>query len=145
MNALPASEKAAKRSRVAELEAVTDRVLAWSKELGFKGYNKHDGLNSPLMRVLLGWGKWPRLVAIQGVMRAPVNVRPLLFVPHAYNPKGLALFVQGLLDRYQTTQDGRYLEEARALLGLLLRLRSPGDWSGACWASSRERGRPTPW
>ncbi len=112
---------------------VCDAVLAWSGAQQWRGWNKHDGLNSPLLRALLGWGKWPRILAIQAVMRAPVNLRPLLRVPRTYNPKGLALFAQACLDRYRAGGDARHLATATALLDLLGRLASPGPWSGTCW------------
>jgi hypothetical protein len=116
-----------------QIVQVLDNLYAWSRAQSYRGYNKHDGLNSPLLRPLLGWARWPRLVAIQGVMRFPVNIRPLLLVPKIYNPKGLALFTTGLLDRYRAEGNDRYLGEARELLALLLKLRSPGDWAGICW------------
>ena len=115
------------------LEEILEAVWMWSEAQGFKGWNKHDGLNSPILKALLGWGKWPRILAIQGVMRFPVNVRPLLLVPKTYNPKGLALFAMGSLDRYRATGEPRHLERAERLLGLLMELRSPGRWSGNAW------------
>ena len=115
------------------IEQVLDEVYAWSGKQGYRGYNKHDGLNSPLLRPLLGWARWPRLVAIQGVMRFPLNLRPLLLIPKTYNPKGLALFALGLLDRYRFSKNEQYLSNAQKLLDLLLEQRSPGDWSGYCW------------
>ena len=115
------------------LDAVLDQVYAWSRTQDWRGWNKHDGLNSPILRALLGWGKWPRMIAIQGVMRFPVNLRPWLLTPKTYNPKGLALFVQGLLDRYRVHPKPEYLDEAKSLLALLEQLRSPGRWSGTCW------------
>src|SRR5215831_1765079 len=118
---------------------VCDAVLAWSRAQGYRGYNKHDGLNSPLLRALFGRGKWPRILAIQLVMRTPLNVRPLLRVPKTYNPKGLALFVQALLDRHAATADDAFLAEAELLLDRLLDLTSVGGWSGLCW------GYPYPW
>ncbi len=116
-----------------QINLVLDQVFAWSRQQDYRGYNKHDGLNSPILRLLLGWGKWPRMVAIQGVMRFPINIRPLLGVPKSYNPKGLALFTQALLDRYRATGKEEHLAEAEQLLELLLHIRSPGDWSGICW------------
>lgn len=113
--------------------AVLDQVYAWSRDQGWRGYNKHDGLNSPILRALLGWGKWPRVLAIQGVTRFPVNLRPLLLVPKTYNPKGLALFARGLLDHHRVDGDPDHLDQARELLGLLEGLRAPGAWSGDCW------------
>lgn len=116
-----------------EIEEALDRVYAWSEVRGFRGYNKHDGLNSPILRALLGWGRWPRLVAIQGVMRFPVNLRPLLLAKKTYNSKGLALFAQSLLDRYAVSGIERFRTEAERFLYLLADLRSPGNWSGDCW------------
>ncbi len=116
-----------------QLEKTLDQVYQWSRQQGYRGYNKHDGLNSPLLKATLGWSKWPRLVAIQGVMRFPVNLRPLLLNPKVYNPKGLALFAMGLFDRYKVSQDPSHLEEAKQLLSLLEKIRSPGNWSGSCW------------
>jgi len=115
------------------LAEVWTQTMAWSCAEGYRGYNKHDGLNSPLVRTLLGWGKWPRILAIQGVTRFPVNLRPLLGTPKTYNPKGLALFARGLLDRYRSDGEPSHLTEAKRLLALLWDLRAPGNWSGDCW------------
>ncbi len=116
-----------------DIEGILDQVYSWSKSQGLKGHNKHDGLNSPILRATLGWGKWPRMIAIQGVMRFPINLRPWLLTPKVYNPKGLALFTMGLLDRYRLHKDEQYLKEAEEILALLSRINSPGDWSGTCW------------
>ena len=122
-----------------QVDQILDDVFNWSRKQEFKGHNKHDGLNSPLLRLLLGWAKWPRLIAIQSVMRAPVNIRPLLGVPKTVNPKGLALFTMGLLDRYRVDGEERHLREAERLLELLKSVQSTGQWSGTCW------GYPYPW
>jgi len=116
-----------------EIRDVLRQTLLWSKNQGMKGYNKHDALNSPVLRTLMGWHKWPRIVAIQGVMRFPINLRPLLLVPKVYNPKGLSLFVTSYLDLYAEDGDARHLEEAQNLLQLIMDNRSAGDWSGDCW------------
>jgi uncharacterized protein YyaL (SSP411 family) len=124
---------------VERIDQVLDDVYAWSRARDYLGYNKHDGLNSPILRALLGWGRWPRMTAIQGVMRFPVNVRPLLMVRPTANPKGLALFARGLLDRHRATGTPEHLSEARQLLTRLRSLASPGEWGGSCW------GYPYPW
>ena len=116
-----------------DIDRILDSVYAWSREQGFRGYNKHDALNSPVLRRLLGWGKWPRIFAIQAVMRAPINLRPLLGVPKTYNPKGLALFTLGLLDCFRATGNELFKTEAEAMLDRLLACRSQGQWSGDCW------------
>jgi hypothetical protein len=116
-----------------DLELVLDKVYTWSKTRNFLGYNKHDGLNSPVLRVFLGWAKWPRIIAIQSVMRSPVNIRPALLIPKTINPKGLALFTLGLLDRYKATRDEVFILEAERILATLLQNASSGNWSGICW------------
>ena len=118
------------------LNDTLDSVYTWSRQREYRGYNKHDGLNSPILNGLLGWGKWPRMIAIQGVMRFPVNLRPWLLTRKSYNPKGLALITQGLLYRYQTHHEDRFLDEACQLLELLIELRSNktnSQWKGTCW------------
>ncbi|WP_028580538.1 glycoside hydrolase family protein [Desulfogranum japonicum] len=122
-----------------EIPPILDKVYAWSKDQEFRGYNKHDGLNSPLLQLFLGWAKWPRLIAIQSVMRAPCNIRPLLGVPRTLNPKGLGLFASALLDMHIATGDKVFLVEAEQILQKLLDIRSQGSWSGNCW------GYPYPW
>ncbi|MFT5133715.1 MAG: hypothetical protein ACI9SC_002188, partial [Gammaproteobacteria bacterium] len=43
-----------------EIEEVSQAVFRWSRKQQYRGYNKHDGLNSPILDMVLGWGKWPR-------------------------------------------------------------------------------------
>lgn len=117
----------------ARLIQVFDQTLAWSRARDYREHTKHDALNSPLVWAVAGHHRWTRILATQAVMRFPVNVRSLLGVPQVHNPKGLALFVMALLDRYESTQQASYLEEARRLLELLHDLRSDGDWGGDCW------------
>ncbi|MGH7462522.1 MAG: hypothetical protein ACREMA_16055, partial [Longimicrobiales bacterium] len=118
---------------VESLHAVLEQVFAWSRTQEYRGHDKHDGLNSPMLRALLGWGRWPRMIAIQGVMRLPFNVRPLLMIPRTYNPKGLSLFARGLFNLHRTDGREEHLDEAVGLLALLNEMRSPGQWHGACW------------
>jgi hypothetical protein len=119
-----------------EVNHILDKVYLWSKDQDFKGYNKHDGLNSPILKTLLGWSKWPRIIAIQSVMRAPVNVRSLAGVRKTINPKGLALFCMGLLDRHEVDPKGGYLDDAEDIIERLYQSRSPGSWGGDCWGYS---------
>jgi uncharacterized protein YyaL (SSP411 family) len=74
-----------------------------------------------------------RIIAIQTVMRCPVNIRPLILTRKTYNPKGVALFSQGLLDCYRVTGDETYLSESKHLLDWLLTIHSKGSWHGFAW------------
>lgn len=113
-------------------------TLECSRGLGWAGYNKHDALNSPLLGRLFGASRWTRLLAIQAVMRAPVDLRPLLRVPRTRNPKGIGLFAHALLDLHAA--DGRPgdLAEAEGLLDWLLGHPAEG-FRGLSW------GYPYPW
>ncbi len=123
----------------ADARAALASTLAWSRARDYHGHTKHDALASPLLWALCGWGKWPRLLAIQAVMRSPVNLRPLLGVPKTCNPKGLALFVHAHLDRHAVNRTQSDLDEAQRLLQRLMTMRSPGRWRGLAW------GYPYPW
>jgi len=114
-------------------EAALSACLAWSRARDYRGHTKHDALLSPYLSALAGWSKWSRLLAIQAVMRAPLNVRGLLGVPPSWNPKGLGLFLQAWLLRFRATGDSQALAAAKELYDKLLKLRSAGTWSGCCW------------
>ena len=107
------------RDESARIEHVLDAVLDFSEKQGWQGFDKHDALNSPILSTLLGWNRWTRLLAVQTVMRAPVNLRPLLRTPRTFNPKGLALFMRGLLDRYAVDREQHHIISLRALLAQL--------------------------
>jgi hypothetical protein len=102
------------------------------KERDYAGYNKHDGLLSPVLSRLAGWSRLTRLVAIQSVMRSPWNIRPLLGVPKTKNPKGIGLFAQTLLEHYETTGRAESLNEALRLLDWLLE-NHRHDRTGISW------------
>ena len=113
-------------------------VLTYTAAQDYSGHNKHDGLNSRVLRVVLGWAKWPRILAIQGVMRAPWNLRPLLGVPRTRNPKGLGLLASAYLELHEGQTAAEDLDEAMRLLDWLLEHPSSG-FRGLSW------GYPYPW
>lgn len=113
-------------------------TLDYSRAQGWAGYNKHDALNSPLLGSFFGFSRLSRMVAIQAVMRAPVNPRPLLGVPRTRNPKGIGLFAHALLDRHRSEGREEDLREAEELLAWLLERPAEG-FRGLSW------GYPYPW
>lgn len=117
---------------------VLERVIETGRATDFFGYSKHDALNARWLEVLAGGSRFRRLAAIQLVMRTPFNVRPLVHVRTARNPKGLSLFSRALLSRYRRTGSGRDADEARELLDWLVGNPSPGH-ARKCW------GYPYPW
>jgi hypothetical protein len=77
---------------------------------------------------------WVRLAWLQLGKRSPINLRPLLCVPKKRNPKGVGLFISGLLQDYRRTGDATYIVQARELADWLLTQRSnPQEWPHSCW------------
>jgi hypothetical protein len=101
------------------IETVLDAVLDYSEHQGWRGFDKHDALNSPLLSALCGWSRIMRIFAVQAVMRFPLNLRPLLGTPRTYNPKGLGLFIRGLLDRHAFDGHPCHLERVNSLVAEL--------------------------
>ena len=118
-----------------QLQSVHASILACSKEAGFKGYDPFDGLNSKLFTAMPGLKRGIfGLAWIQFFKLSPVNFRPLLGVPKRRNPKGIGLFILGLLEDYQRTNDQQFLEQARNLADWLLTQQCDRDrWSHSCW------------
>ena len=106
-------------------------VLAFSERENYQGYGKHDALNSPFLKQITLGKKWLRLLAIQAVMRSPVNIRPLLGVRKYRNPKGIALFARSYFNLYRV-EGGAHLDSARSLLDWLEHAAVEG-YSGLCW------------
>lgn len=113
---------------------VLDAVIARGSADDWKGHDKHDGLNSPVVHAVAGWSRPTRLLALQAIMRSPVDLRAVLRVPAVENPKGLALFLQAALARWQLSGAGDALALVEGLVDRLDRLRTPeGRWSGRGW------------
>ena len=119
----------------AALERVLLEVLDRAETEHYSGFSKFDALESPLVRTLsFNW--WLlRLVWTQAVMRAPVNLRPLLLVKKGVNPKGVALFARANLAMYERERNEKFSERARWLLEWLLSHDSQGrgNYHGSCW------------
>lgn len=107
-------------------------LLAHARQNHYRGYNKHDGLMSPLLHRLLGRSRWGRLIAIQTIMRSPVNIRPLFAVPKTRNPKGSGLFAQASLDASICLENHQLYQQAEEILQWLRENRSTG-FSGMSW------------
>jgi hypothetical protein len=115
------------------LEAMCRRALAYAEAYDFEGHSKYDALSSPLLHRLAFDNKYLRLIYTQVVMRAPVNLRPLLFVPREKNPKGIGLFANAYCNLYDLWQDPADRDHALYCIEWLLENPSPGDCAGPCW------------
>ncbi|WDE14403.1 aspartate-semialdehyde dehydrogenase [Thalassomonas haliotis] len=110
-------------------------ILTQAQADSFSGRDPFDGLNSRV------FSAFPRLKqGIAGLAwtqfhkRSFLNFRPLAGVPKKRNPKGVALFILGLLEDYQRTQEMPYLSQAVELGQWLLTQQSDArQWQNACW------------
>jgi len=117
---------------VKRLRQSLQSTLDYARREKYMGYGKHDALNSPLVKTLTFNQKWLRVLAIQAVMRSPINIRPLLNVKKYRNPKGISLFARSFLNLYKIHNNDEYLNEASALLRWLDKIHVK-DRSGPCW------------
>jgi len=92
-----------------ELKKFNQDLLKQVKKDNFAGNDPFDGLNSKfidwspaLKKSILG------LAWTQFFKRSPVNFRPLFLVPKKRNPKGIGLFIFGLLNDFHRTKDTHY-------------------------------------
>lgn len=101
----------------------------------YAGYDPFDSLNSRWLQSTPFYrSEFARLVWLQLGKRTPINLRPLLGVPKKRNPKGVALFISGLVQDFRRTREPSYLQEAQQLADWLLTQRSePVEWSHSCW------------
>ncbi len=117
------------------LLTINQDILANSQINNYAGQDPFDGLNSKLFTVFPGLKKglfglaWTQLHK-----RSLFNIRPLLGVPKKRNPKGIGLFILGLLEDYKRCNDEYYLHEANKLADWLLTQQSDVTvWQHACW------------
>ncbi|EOX1764237.1 exopolysaccharide biosynthesis protein VpsJ [Vibrio cholerae] len=101
----------------------------------FAGYDPFDGLNSSwFKRLPISKDSTFGLAWIQLFKRSPINLRPWLGVPKARNPKGVALFILGLIEEYQVTKNPALITEAEQLAQWLVTQRCDEQiWHGSCW------------
>lgn len=114
---------------------INQEILASSKNSGFSGHDPFDALNSRLLIFLpfLRKGIFG-LIWTQLHKRSIVNLRPLFGIPKKRNPKGIALFILGLLEDYKRTKSQAYLEQVIDLGNWLLTQQSDKNiWQHACW------------
>jgi hypothetical protein len=118
---------------VQRVAASCQRALAYAEANDYEGYDKYDALNSPLLSALALNSTVLRLVFTQAIMRAPINLRPLLRVPKEKNPKGMGLFAHAYCNLYELRGHPDSRTHAEYCLRWLLEHTSPGDYAGPCW------------
>ncbi|WP_350600891.1 hypothetical protein [Pseudomonas sp. 65/3-MNA-CIBAN-0223] len=120
---------------MADLIALNSKLLDSIRKDQFAGYDPFDSLNSTLLKATpLYRSEWVRLAWLQLGKRSPINLRPLMRVPKQRNPKGVGLFISGLLQDYYRSGSAEYLQQASELADWLLTQRSnSAQWQHSCW------------
>lgn len=116
-------------------EDATQKLLDYCRCNDWAGYDPYDALNSRIFGILPFLDSdFPRLALTQALKRSSINLRRLLLVQKAQNPKAMGL----LLSAFVKLSGAGFLD-AEPLAGLmierLIALRSPGTdyW---CWGYS---------
>ncbi|MDO5308186.1 MAG: hypothetical protein Q4G03_01615 [Planctomycetia bacterium] len=127
-----------------QLLTMIERLDAWLLAHDFAGVDPYDALNSPLAPILTLNSKVGRIALTQILRRAPINLRPFLFIRPGVNPKALGLALEAYcalakVASKELNDDGQKsvsYEGARAradlLVARLLQLQAPTS-SGAAW------------
>ena len=105
----------------------------------YKGYDPYDTLNSPIPFHWLG--KWGPILAIQFQKRNPFNIRGLLGIKKAYNPKAMGLFLHAYSLSYQQHKSEEVLKKMDFFFDWLLENRTKG-YNEYCWGYNFDWASP---
>ncbi len=110
------------------------KLKAYCEGEDYRGWDPYDGLNSRLFQSLpfLHHSRLARLMWIQLFKQNPLNLRKPAMVPREWNPKGIALFLNGYCHLYEKDPGAENSVKIRDLGRKLISLKSEG-YSGACW------------
>lgn len=114
---------------------ITNNLLQQSRKYDFAGYDPFDGLNSNIFQATPLY-RWPlaRLAWLQFHKRSPINFRKPSLIPRRRNPKGVALFVLGMMEEWQATHNDALLEITTELGNWLLDNRCDANtWQHSAW------------
>ena len=122
-------------SIAAQAEETLRKLVAYCQENNWAGYDPYDALNSRILKKLPFLDRrLPRLALTQALKRSPVNLRPLMLVPPAQNPKAIGLFLAAFvkLSAFGTKSWDSLIPY---MIDRLVDLRSP-NLSYWCWGYS---------
>lgn len=106
-----------------------EKLIAYIEREEFKGYDPYDTLRSKFP--FKSFGKLVPVLAIQFQKRNPFNIRPLLGINRAHNPKAMGLFLHGY-SLLQKHDEKDYSKQADFIFRWLKDNYSKG-FSGYCW------------
>jgi hypothetical protein len=111
-------------------ETSFEKLRSYIEKENFKGYDPYDTLNSSIK--FKYFGKLIPVLALQFQKRNPINIRPLLGVKKAHNPKALGLFLYSYCKLQKSFPEKEYSEQIDFLFNTLKSCDSKG-YSGYCW------------
>ncbi len=116
-----------------------DRLRSYVEAEKFIGFDPYDALNASIDFSRLG--KWAPVFAIQIQKRLPLNLRDLMGIRKARNPKGIGLLLHAYAIQYRMTQ----CEESRPLLDVLFKellVCTSSGFSGYGWGYNFDWASP---
>lgn len=118
-----------------QIRAICNGLLHRIRHDDYCGYDPYDALNSSLFSKIGGVRSRIARIAWQQLhRRSPVNLRPLCGIEKSRNPKGIALMVLGLIERFEQQRSNADLDEAIRLGDWLLSQRAnPQAWPHSAW------------
>jgi hypothetical protein len=149
-NAIGPSIEITSRDSTHTKSEMIDQALAmlvrYCRSQSWSGYDPYDGLKSPVARSFFFNNKFARTALTQLIKRSPVNLRPILGIKKAINPKGAAVSARAIMllaDREAVDLPGEVNEgsayqpggleaDFRFLISSLASLRNP-NYQEACW------------
>ncbi len=97
-------------------EDAVRKLVAYCQANNWAGYDPCDALNSRVFGMLPFLNsRFPRLALTQALKRSPINLRRLLLVQKAQNPKAMALFLSAFV-----RLSGSNLVDAEPLAGFMI-------------------------
>lgn len=113
------------------LDCSLDRVIAWVQSHKYRGYEPADG-NSSFLFPLTGGRVFPMRVLQQVVLRAPINVRPLLGVAPHESAIGRGYMAWAYVTMCRDRVAAAIEHEATSCLSWLIANRAP-EFEDFCW------------
>jgi len=111
-----------------------NKLISFCRAQDWLGYDPFDGLNSKIFQLLpfIKKQKLFRLAFLQFNKKSILNFRNLFRVSKGRNPKGIGLFLAGMVNLYQEDNNKEYLSLIEKFINWLKEDSSP-RYSGYCW------------
>jgi glycosyltransferase involved in cell wall biosynthesis len=117
-----------------KIENSLQLVMRWVEAHDYKAYDPGDGQLSFLCSLTFNRPFLKRLLTAS-VLRAPINIRPLLGIQPHVSTKGMGYMAWGYLKMFRLTREQGYAHRAAQCLEWLMKNRSP-HYRDYCWGNS---------